>query len=34
MYLFLLQDSGRGDYREEMILNITVFITKFWGRGI
>ena len=33
MLLCLLCGSG-GEYKEELILNVTVFVVRVWGRGI
>ena len=32
MLLFLFQGSGGWQYREELILNVTVFVVRVWGR--
>jgi len=32
MLLCLLRGSGGGQYREELVLNITVLFVKVWGR--
>jgi len=34
MLLCLLGGSGRGQYGEELILNVTVFVGRVWWRGI
>ena len=34
MLLCLLGGSGGGQYREELILNVTVFVVRVWWRGI
>ena len=31
MLLCLLTGSGSGQYREELILNVTVFVVRVWG---
>ena len=34
MLLCLLLGSGEGQYREELVLNVTVFVVRVWGRAI
>jgi hypothetical protein len=34
MLLCLLWGSGGGQYREELILNVTVFVVSVWRRAI
>ena len=34
MLLCLLRGSGGGQYREELILNVTVIVVRVWERGI
>jgi hypothetical protein len=31
MLLCLIWGSGGGEYREELILNVTVFVLRVWG---
>jgi hypothetical protein len=34
MLLCLLCGSGGGQYREELILNVTVFVVRVWWRAV